>query len=940
MDILHRQLQAKGAETFYKHSHSELSHKAASDWLKSPSTVHQSVKESGDTSRLANKFERKLDTLVSISTPAQLQDTMQDVVIEASHGLAEFFVAESYKALVKDGLIYEMQKHGNNTLIDKRDITETNFFAAQRLKKMKGSIPAAPNVEPSRTVAHLSRRLEETIRCRAMPRKLIGTMKEHIRNTAYYLSDIVATPDPNIEAYVALLKEMDTQGSALLVEGAIPKTYKDSAAYLRLLTSCDDQINLSNSGLESSTSSNLTRIMNNVPERGYTKSDLDGVIRAQTKLLVSYIMLQEKRTALLKQVVDRLASAPEGLLLRHGTIRQSNGDGARILSGKNTDQLTVTGADPVVERKVQIKIVTLMEGLVPDNQKELMDGVIADATRYLAVHLLQPHVIQVCKCMKSVFVQCELWCDEIFRRMSRPCCTCSRQLVMDALSDLAPGERLQSTQGDRAYAPGIDITVRPCSRTCTRGSPCPAPAPTEGCQTSYMLYSTKYNRQRQYLDSPTKLARSSVYDTTIQPSSTISHLSLAGSNQYSSSRSSGEHTISESIQPSSSCFLPQSIQNKNSNSEFMSNSLSYHTPSPSTDKSGACALEGTRSPPGFGWRAPISLCMQTSPSISRPISETRYTGRTSPDSYVSGIPVISTDQMGDWHAMMVSLTWNVQAWRKWIQETVDRALSYQHSSHSHLTDKSAESWNAFRRKIATEALQWRQYNIFSRQLILRLALRYQDKKIVSPTRGSVKNKIYMDCQNEMLQVIDMFNKWTHFISVIVKETDSLRPPSPTTDSQEHDLRWNYFKSKVEECAEDWKNYNTQIIKLNWENQFMGLIPEWISLWKAGGPVWVVSACGAVPSGAVAAGAAGEATWVARTTHRGRVLPAALRPSKHCCVLYAQGSVHHYTKYQVREPCGSHHPPRPRAARRPAALQALLRPVRAGLRAPLHQVPGT
>ncbi|XP_061708561.1 uncharacterized protein LOC133518837 isoform X2 [Cydia pomonella] len=902
MDILHRQLQAKGAETFYKHSHSELSHKAASDWLKSPSTVHQSVKESGDTSRLANKFERKLDTLVSISTPAQLQDTMQDVVIEASHGLAEFFVAESYKALVKDGLIYEMQKHGNNTLIDKRDITETNFFAAQRLKKMKGSIPAAPNVEPSRTVAHLSRRLEETIRCRAMPRKLIGTMKEHIRNTAYYLSDIVATPDPNIEAYVALLKEMDTQGSALLVEGAIPKTYKDSAAYLRLLTSCDDQINLSNSGLESSTSSNLTRIMNNVPERGYTKSDLDGVIRAQTKLLVSYIMLQEKRTALLKQVVDRLASAPEGLLLRHGTIRQSNGDGARILSGKNTDQLTVTGADPVVERKVQIKIVTLMEGLVPDNQKELMDGVIADATRYLAVHLLQPHVIQVCKCMKSVFVQCELWCDEIFRRMSRPCCTCSRQLVMDALSDLAPGERLQSTQGDRAYAPGIDITVRPCSRTCTRGSPCPAPAPTEGCQTSYMLYSTKYNRQRQYLDSPTKLARSSVYDTTIQPSSTISHLSLAGSNQYSSSRSSGEHTISESIQPSSSCFLPQSIQNKNSNSEFMSNSLSYHTPSPSTDKSGACALEGTRSPPGFGWRAPISLCMQTSPSISRPISETRYTGRTSPDSYVSGIPVISTDQMGDWHAMMVSLTWNVQAWRKWIQETVDRALSYQHSSHSHLTDKSAESWNAFRRKIATEALQWRQYNIFSRQLILRLALRYQDKK--------------------------------------VKETDSLRPPSPTTDSQEHDLRWNYFKSKVEECAEDWKNYNTQIIKLNWENQFMGLIPEWISLWKAGGPVWVVSACGAVPSGAVAAGAAGEATWVARTTHRGRVLPAALRPSKHCCVLYAQGSVHHYTKYQVREPCGSHHPPRPRAARRPAALQALLRPVRAGLRAPLHQVPGT
>ncbi|XP_047985197.1 uncharacterized protein LOC125225496 isoform X3 [Leguminivora glycinivorella] len=805
MDILHKQLQNKGGETFYKHSHSELSHKSASDWLKSPSSVHQSVKESGDTSRLANKFERKLDSLVSTSTPDQLKDTMQDVVIEASHGLAEFFVAESYKALVKDGLIYEMQKHGNNALIDKRNITETNFFAAQRLKKMEGSIPTAPDVEPSRTVAHLCRRLEETIKCRAMPRKLIGTMKQHIRNTAHYLSDIVATPDPSIEAYVALLKEMDTQGSALLVEGSIPKTYKDSAAYLRLLTSCQDQINLPNSGLEGTISSNLTRIMNNVPERGYTKTDLDAVIRAQSKLLASYIMLQEKRTALLKQVVDRLASAPEGLLLRHGTIRQSNGDGARILNGKNTDQLTVTGADPVVERKVQIKIVTLMEGLVPDNQqKELMDGVIADATRYLAVHLLQPHVIQVCKCMKSVFVQCELWCDEIFRRMSRPCCTCSRQLVMDALSELAPGERLQSTSGDHAFAPGVDISVRPCSRTCTRSSICPAPAPTEGCQTSYMLYSTEYNRQHQFLDSPTKLSRSPEIKS-VQPSSTaISCLSLDVSNQYSSSPSSGERIFE--IKPSSSCLIRQPTPNK---SELgMSNSLSYHTPTnPSIDKSG-------------GYSPPVSLRLQTTLSVATPISEAfRPSGSRSPDSNVSGIPVISTDQMGDWHAMMVSLTWNVQAWRKWIQETVDRALSYQDSC---LAD-TAESWNAFRRKIATEALQWRQYNIFSRQLILRLALRYQDKK--------------------------------------VKETDSLRPSSSTTDSERQDLM-------------------------------------------------------DIPVEIGRAGVGGE-----------RVRRRAERRGGG-----GRGGRGHVG--------GAHHAPRPRAARRAAPLQALLRAVRAGRRAPLHQVPGT
>ncbi|XP_063394947.1 uncharacterized protein LOC134679929 [Cydia fagiglandana] len=479
-----------------------------------------------------------------------------------------------------------------------------------------------------------------------------------------------------------------------------------------------------------------------------------------------------------------------------------------------------------------------MEGLVPDNQKELMDGVIADATRYLAVHLLQPRVIQVCKCMKSVFVQCELWCDEIFRRMSRPCCSCSRQLVMHTLSDLAPNELLQpSTRGDRVYGPGVDITIRPCpAPSCPANDPtCPADAPTEGCQTSYMLYSTEYDRQRQYLDSPTKLARSSFHDTN------ISDLSLEALSP------SSEERTSESI-PSSSYFLTQS------HSEDMSKSWSYHTTSaPSTDQCGA--FEATRSSPGFAWRSHRPLRTQTNPATL--FSELGYTRieTTNPDSNVSGIPVISTDQMGDWHAMMVSLTWNVQAWRKWIQETVDRALSYQHSSH--LTDKPAESWNNFRKKITTEALQWRQYNLFSRQLILRLVLRYQDKK--------------------------------------VKETDSLRLPPSTTDSQKQDLRWNYFKSKVEEYAEDWKNFNTQIIKINWENHFMGLIPEWISLWKSGGPVWVVSACGAVPSGAVKAD---EDTWVARTTHRGRVLPAALRPSKHCCVLYAQGAVHHYTRYQV------------------------------------------
>lgn len=43
-----------------------------------------------------------------------------------------------------------------------------------------------------------------------------------------------------------------------------------------------------------------------------------------------------------------------------------------------------------------------------------------------------------------------------------------------------------------------------------------------------------------------------------------------------------------------------------------------------------------------------------------------------------GTPIMSTHQMADWHAMMVSLMWNVHAWRDWIQENIDRALAYQH----------------------------------------------------------------------------------------------------------------------------------------------------------------------------------------------------------------------------------------------------------------------
>lgn len=42
---------------------------------------------------------------------------------------------------------------------------------------------------------------------------------------------------------------------------------------------------------------------------------------------------------------------------------------------------------------------------------------------------------------------------------------------------------------------------------------------------------------------------------------------------------------------------------------------------------------------------------------------------------LAGAPIVTTDQMSDWHSMMVSLMWNVQAWRDWIQENIDKAVT-------------------------------------------------------------------------------------------------------------------------------------------------------------------------------------------------------------------------------------------------------------------------
>ncbi|CAG9581114.1 unnamed protein product [Danaus chrysippus] len=730
LEVLHRQLKARGGEIFYKQPHAELTHTQASDWLsiKPPMKVDKSVREAADTARLHKKFERKLNVLVSKHTPDEMYDAMQ-----------------GYKALVQIALISEMQKRGNEILVEVEGAAETFFFAAQRLKKAKSLEEKEPCSQVSYT---LTKKLEDMIRCRSMARKLTSAMKDHIKDASDYLSACVTKPDQEIEAYVSLLNEMETAGESLLIDGNIPKTYKDAARYLRQLTSYEDQIGLSNSSLQSTTEGKLKTLMSNDTTN---KSVMNSVISDSARLLVSYIMLQVIKTEALKVLIENMDKAGSNVLLRHGTLRKTYSDGADLLRPKNTDEINVPSADPVVARKIQIKLRNLMYSCTPDKYKEYMDDVIEDATMYLAVHFLQPQLIKVCKCMKNVFVQCELWCDEILRRVARPCCTCSRHVSAQALAELVGltggAQPLRISPGSsRAFAPGIEMSITQCPskrsalQKAQRG-PCPAPIKTDECNitTSYLLYATEptgrqhFNKYIGKLESPT-------------------------------ANSFGSNIPSATPPPAAAKVLIQDLQTINRCEDANKMEEDTSTPSYYTPLSNNLESVSTKSETHF-WQSPTTMFAKVHTDVdvsdipsTKPVRESRRLSM-SKRGYSSRAPIVTTDEMSDWHAMMVSLMWNVQAWREWIQENIDRAINYE--SQPNLT------------------------------------------------------------------------------------------------------------------------------------------PDWLPSWGEPGPVWVVSACGAVPSGAVAAGVYdGEVIWLARSTHRCNVLPAALHPSKHSCVIYADGAVHYYTKYQV------------------------------------------
>lgn len=134
--------------------------------------------------------------------------------------------------------------------------------------------------------------------------------------------------------------------------------------------------------------------------------------------------------------------------------------------------------------------------------------------------------------MNNVFVQCELWCEEILRRVARPCCTCSRHVSSQELEDLVPlGPRLHFEHGSsRAFVPGLQVSVGPCPSTSSSRAPpppvCPGMRPEPGpCSNlnrfthSYLMHEVQQNSpfMRSRHEPPSRLSPKSYHIT--RPSS-------------------------------------------------------------------------------------------------------------------------------------------------------------------------------------------------------------------------------------------------------------------------------------------------------------------------------------------------------------------------------------------------------------------------------------
>lgn len=195
--------------------------------------------------------------------------------------------------------------------------------------------------------------------------------------------------------------------------------------------------------------------------------------------------------------------------------------------------------------------------------------------------------------MKTTFVQCELWCDEILRHLGRPPCSCARHMSSTNLSDRSGRHTVSVGPDNTVSMPGLELSVRPCPGLCPNSNEVAEGCPAYHRRTQfYMMHATRYDRSQTKLPSISSGSLQGPFST---PSS---------SNGPTTTRLSDDiFTIIDTDESEIEYQVDRDLENTNnvSKSEESSKS-SYHTP-PNTDKPVkdptiimSTTVEATRSP--------------------------------------------------------------------------------------------------------------------------------------------------------------------------------------------------------------------------------------------------------------------------------------------------------------------------------------------------------
>ncbi|XP_048489206.1 uncharacterized protein LOC105395100 [Plutella xylostella] len=921
LEILLREMEGKGREPLLEQEpqSAPLTYTEAVDWLKNnpwPAEI-KAVKDSRDTARVNDKIRRRLCQLViSLTLEPPVEEAMPGALAESSKALSEHVVSRSYKKAAEELLLREMQRRGAATIATVDCNKESYEKAVIRLKLSKSRDEDSPAEEVS---GHIAWQLHEATR-RRVTQKLADTMKETIQKTSDYLSTRVGKPDKEADGFIILIREMENTGDELLVDSEFYKqTYNKAAAYLKSLPSfeCETRDDAAN---ENGIKDKLRKLVDKVEVS-------DSVIDNATQLLASNAFHQGQYNEILREIVKRIELTGDEIIIRHGDLARTFRDGANILQGKGFEDLKEKNAEPIPFKKIEISLTRMMETSdpLPFNETEMrtqIDEVMRAVTLYLAVHLTKK-TIHICRCMKNATVQCELWCDALVNAALRPCCACA------ARSATALGHHLQDTDNKQ-------IALITC------------PGPKDGKTTQAGQTSSEDDKKLcletkkavcQQCNNPA-CGKDHSYPCQGMPATSSSLMGKNKTDEDTCSCDDGEFKCpakdpASSVEPCDCATGPSSSGGvKRSKSSKESSKTSHHDQSSkkrSGDRDSTAYFMHAITTNPYVQNGPTKLLNRTAPSLSLAShSVSRVTESSSIQSAESSLviaqqnnlskattsinklstslslpfkteyharaPIVWTGQATDWHAAVVSLVWNVQAWRGWLRGHIERGLRGG-TDNDDGDESDDDRWEVYSRRTKSDILQWRHYNVFSQQLSLHLELRYRDKEIISPSNSSIKTEDYISWHHEMLSIISTFNRWTHWLSVVLDETDSLEKTADTeTDNSK--MRWEYFSKKIRKSSPNWNKYNNYLQE-SYMEKHKTLMLSWLPPWSQSAPVWVIGAGGGVPCGAVAAGlSAAEATWVARATHGAQVLPGALHPSKHCVLVYADGAVHTYSRYQV------------------------------------------